>query len=168
MKSMCTWTLALVFGLASFSGHATAQSHDALVGTWKLVSAKITTDTGEVRNAWGDDPVGFLTYTADGRMSAILTLGGRKPLSVSDFISAPASERADAFAAMTAYAGRYTFSGGKVIHHVEAASMPNDVGVDLERQVRFDRDRLILLVAKPYLRGGIMVRSQELVWERVK
>jgi hypothetical protein len=101
-------------------------------------------------------------------MSAILTVGGRKPLTVSDFISAPAAERAEAFATMTAYAGRYTFTGDKVIHHVEAASMPNDVGADLERQVKFDRDRLILLVAKPYLRGGMMVRSQELVWERVK
>jgi hypothetical protein len=165
---MRRWILALAFALLSFHCHAFAQSKDALVGTWKLMSAKITTDTGEVRNAWGDEPVGFLTYTAEGRMSAILTLGGRKPLSVSDFISAPASERAHAFATMTAYAGRYTFSGDKVIHHVEAASMPNDVGADLERQVKFDRDRLILLVAKPYLRGGRMVRSQELVWERVK
>jgi hypothetical protein len=152
----------------SLSCYGAAQSKDALVGTWKLVSAKITTDTGEIRNSWGDSPVGFITYTADGRMSAILTVGGRKPLTISDFISAPALERAEAFATMTAYAGRYTFTGDKVIHHVEAASMPNDVGADLERQVKFDRDRLILLVAKPYLRGGMMVRSQELVWERVK
>jgi hypothetical protein len=101
-------------------------------------------------------------------MSAILTVNDRKPLSVSDFISAPANERAEAFATMTAYAGRYTFNGVEVVHHVEAASMPNDVGADLRRLAKLDGDRLVLTVAKPYLRGGIMVRSQELTWERLR
>jgi hypothetical protein len=36
------------------------------------------------------NPTGFLTYTADGRMMAIITNGGRKPLSVDDRVSAPA------------------------------------------------------------------------------
>jgi hypothetical protein len=30
-----------------------AQSNEKLVGTWKLISAKITTDKGEVRDSWG-------------------------------------------------------------------------------------------------------------------
>ena len=161
--------LAMILAAVSFHSQASAQSNEKIIGTWKLVSAKITTDTGEIRDSWGPNPVGFLTYTADGRMSAILTLGDRKNLSVSDFISAPAAERAEAFASMTAYAGRYTFSGDKVIHHVEAASMPNDVGASMERViVQMTADRLVLRVAKPYLRGGMMVRQQELVWERVK
>ena len=46
--------------------------------------------------------------------------------------------------------------------------MPNDVGTELKRLVKLDGDQLVLLVAKPYLRGGIMVRSQELIWKRVK
>ena len=69
---------------------------------------------------------------------------------------------------MTAYAGRYTLTGDEVIHHVEAASMPNDVGTDLKRLVKLDGDQLVLLVAKPYLRGGMMVCSQELIWKRFK
>jgi hypothetical protein len=60
-----------------------------------------------------------------------VTLGNHKPLSVSNFISAPERERPEAFASMTAYVGRFTFAGAKVIHHVEAASMPNDVGLHL-------------------------------------
>jgi hypothetical protein len=160
--------LILALAAASISLEAASPSNNALVGTWKLMSAEITTDKGEVRDSWGPHPVGFLTYTADGRMSAILTLGDRKPLSVSDFISAPANERAEAFATMNAYAGRYTFTGEKVTHHVEAASMPNDVGSDLERLVKLDGDRLVLRVAKPYLRGGMIVQSQELTWERLK
>jgi len=165
--AMRTWILLIV--LVSFAAPSgdPLQSSQALVGTWKLESATITTEQGEVRNSWGEHPIGFLTYTEQGRMSAILTVDGRKPLTVSDFISAPANERAEAFATMTAYAGRYTFDGKEVTHHVEAASMPNDVGAELKRLVTLDRDRLVLLVAKPYLRGGIMVRSQQLVWRRI-
>jgi hypothetical protein len=166
--SMSKWILVLALSLVSTPFHAVAQSENALIGTWKLVSATITTDKGEVRNSWGEHPIGYLTYTANGRMSVILTLGDRKPLSVSDFISAPGSERAEAFATMNAYAGSYTFTGDKVVHHVEAASLPNDVGTDLVRLVSLDGDRLVLRVAKPYLRGGMMVRSQELVWKRLK
>ncbi len=167
---MSKWILALALAstAAATISVGLAQSNKTLVGTWKLESATITTDRGEVRNSWGAHPIGFLTYTEDGRMSAILTLDERKPLSVSDFISAPADERAEAFASMTAYAGRYTFTEEKVVHHVEAASTPNDVGTDLTRLVKLDGDRLTLLVAKPYLRGGIMVRSQELIWKRLK
>ncbi|MGB7847116.1 MAG: lipocalin-like domain-containing protein [Candidatus Acidiferrum sp.] len=161
--------IAVVLAIVSFQSPGAAQTRDKLMGTWKLVSAKITTDKGEVRDSWGPNPAGFLTYTEDGRMSALLTLGNRKPLSVSDFISAPEAERAEAFASMTAYAGKFTFTGNKVIHHVEAASMPNDVGSALEREVvELNADRLVLRVAKPYLRGGMMVRSQELTWKRIK
>ena len=166
--SMSKYILAFVLAAISISSTAPAQSNRTLVGTWKLESATITTDKGEVRNSWGTHPIGFLTYTEDGRMSAILTRDDRKPLSVSDFISAPANERAEAFRSMTAYAGRFTFTGEKVVHHVEAASTPNDVGTDLTRLVKLDGDQLTVLVAKPYLRGGIMVRSQELVWKRLK
>ena len=166
---MTKWILTCALALlGTLTTTLAPQSDKALVGTWKLESATITTAEGEVRNSWGEHPIGFLTYTKEGRMSAILTVDDRKPLSVSDFISAPATERAEAFATMTAYAGRYTFAGQEVIHHVEAASMPNDVGADLKRSVKLDGDRLVLLVAKPYLRGGITVRSQELIWKRIR
>jgi hypothetical protein len=166
---MARLILAIFLFLISFSVRTHAQSAGKLVGTWKLVSAKITTDKGEVRDSWGPNPEGLLMYTTDGRMSAILTLGHRKPLSVSDFISAPAPERAEAFASMTAYAGRYTLTGDKVVHHVEVSSVPNDVGANMERViVHLDAERLVLRVAKPYLRGGMMVQSQELVWQKIK
>jgi hypothetical protein len=98
------WKALLAIALTVFSlqSSAEAPTKERIIGTWRLVSAKITTDKGEVRDAWGPDPVGFLTYTADGRMSAILTFSNRKPLSVPDFISAPEAERAEAFATSTA------------------------------------------------------------------
>jgi len=46
-----------------------AQSKVMLAGTWKLVSAWNTTDKGIAKSeAYGPNPIGFLTYTPDGRL----------------------------------------------------------------------------------------------------
>ena len=142
------------------------QSKDALVGTWRLVSATETTDKGDVKDAFGKNATGFLTYTADGRMTGIISHGGRKPLSVPDFIAAPTAECAEAFRTFAAYAGKYTFSGDKVTHHVEAASLQNWVNTDLVRTARFEGNCLILRTAAPYLKAGAMITAQ-LVWEHI-
>jgi len=77
-----------------FPFNGLAQSKNALVGTWKLLSATETTKTGEVRDVSGwKNPTGLLTYTADGRVMVIMTSGGRKPLSV----GATAEEKAELF-----------------------------------------------------------------------
>jgi hypothetical protein len=89
--------LAVVAALAAFSPGAVAQTDQSLIGTWKLVSSKTTTVSGNESTAlYGQHPAGFITYTREGRMSAIITADGRKPLSVADRIAAPAEERAEA------------------------------------------------------------------------
>jgi hypothetical protein len=144
-----------------------AQWKDALAGTWKLVSATTTTEKGEVKDAFSPNPAGLLTYTADGRMIGIITNGGRKPLSVSDNVWAPADERAEAFATVVAYGGRYTRTGDRVIHHVEVASIQNWVNTDVIRSiVSLQTDRLILRTP-PLTSGGVQV-TFELIWERLK
>lgn len=164
---MTKWILTAALIVSALQSTAIAQSKDTLVGTWKLISSKDMTEKGEVRDSYGRNPTGFLTYTADGRMMVIITNDGHKPLSVPDWISSPAEERAEAFATSLAYAGSYTFSGGKVIHHVEAASVQNFVNTDFVRFItKVDRDRLILRVP-PLLKGGEPI-TQELVWERMK
>jgi hypothetical protein len=143
-----------------------AQSKDSIVGTWELVSLKDMTDKGEiVKGPIGKKPKGFIMYTADGRMMSIYTDGGRKQLSVPDRVSAPAEERAEAFATLLAYAGSYTFVGNKVVHHVEVASFQNYVNTDLVRFAKVQGGYLTLRTP-PFLKGGLQV-SQEAVFERV-
>jgi len=77
-------------------------------------------------------------------------------------LAAPNVEKAEAFATMVAYAGRYTFSGDKVVHHVEASWMPNQVGTDLVRFVTIPGNRLVLRTP-PMLEGGQQVVT-ELTW----
>jgi hypothetical protein len=139
-----------------------AQSQADLVGTWKLVSASYTTDTGQVvKDAYGPNPTGFLTYTAEGRMMAIIANGGRKPLSVASQVTAPAEERAEAFSTITAYAGQYSVADGKVIHHVEVSAVQNDVNTDKVRTiVKLEGKRVTFRV------DGARITA-ELVWERI-
>ena len=139
---------------------------EALIGTWKLVSAKSTSEKGEVTDTFGKNPTGFLTYTADGRMMGIISSGGRTPLSVPDYVAAPPNERAEAFATFGAYAGRYSLQGNQVRHHVEVASMQNLVGTDLTRTIVSLQGNRLILGTPPTLDGGKMV-TVELVWERL-
>jgi len=78
----------------------------------------------------------------------------------------PAEEKAQAFTTFIAYAGRYTFTGQQVIHHVEIASIQNWVNVDLVRDVMFEGSHLILRTP-PITSGGVL-QTFELAWERVK
>jgi hypothetical protein len=164
---MKTWILAAALALLALPCSALAQSRDALIGTWKLVSSTDTTEKGATRDTFGQNPTGFLTYTADGRVMAIISHGGRKPLSTPDYIAAPAEERAAAFATFTAYAGTFTLDGNRVIHHVQISSLQNRVDTDLVRTLlKLDGDQLILRTP-PTLRGGVQATTV-LVWQRLK
>ena len=138
---------------------------DKLVGTWKLVSASSTTSKGEpCEPPYGLSPLGFLTYTADGRVTALISYGGRKPLSGGGGARAQ-EEQAEAFRTFLAYAGRYTLSGDKVTHHIEISSIQNYVGKDLVRSVNFQGDQIILVTPPTPVHGKI--QTVELIWQRL-
>lgn len=132
-----------------------------LVGTWRLISASSITSTGEkIENPYGVGPVGFLTYTAEGRISSVISYGGRKPLSMS---GGKVEEQAEAFKTFLAYAGRYTLSGDKLTHHIEVSSIQNYVGRDLIRTVKFDGGCMTLITPPTSVNGKI--QTLELVWQ---
>jgi len=76
---MTKWLLSAALMLSAFPAIAMAQTKESLVGEWKPVSVTETTEKGEVKHPLGQHPLGFLTYTADGRVSVIITQGGRMP-----------------------------------------------------------------------------------------
>jgi hypothetical protein len=141
-----------------------SMTKDSLVGTWKLVSATETNERGEIRDSYGPTPAGFLTYTADGRVSVVIADSRRKPFSA---VPPPTEEMPDAFSAFVAYAGTYTFADDRVIHHIEVAWVQNFANTDQVRPVKLEGDRLMLR-KQGFLRGGVQVAYQELVWERLK
>jgi len=133
------------------------------VGTWKLLSVSGITSTGErSETPYGSNPVGFLTYTADGRVSALISYAGRRSLSAG---GGSPQEQADAFKTFLAYAGRYTLSADKVIHHVEISSIQNYVDKDLVRTVKFQGDQIVLVTPPTRVNGKI--QTMELTWQRL-
>jgi hypothetical protein len=149
----------LAMAEADVCGHP----NDKLVGAWKLVSVSSTTKTGErSETPYGPNPVGFLTYTADGRVTALISYGGRKPLSV----GAQQEEQAEAFKTFLAYAGRYALSGDKVTHYIEISSIQNYVNKELVRSVKFQGDQITLLTPPTPVNGK--VQSVELIWQRLR
>jgi hypothetical protein len=133
-----------------------------LVGTWKLVSASSLTSKGERNETpYGAAPMGFLSYSQDGMVTALISYDGRKPLGAVPQVE----EQAEAFKTFFAYSGRYTFSGDKVIHLIEICSIQNYVGKDLIRSVKFQGDQIILVTPPTPVNGTI--QSVELIWQRL-
>jgi len=132
-----------------------------LLGTWKLLTAVSTTASGERNeNPYRENPSGLLTYSPTGRVIALISFGGRKPLS----IRAATEEKAEAFDTFLAYAGRYSVNGNKVVHHVEISSIQNYVNRDLIRTVSFDGDSMTLTTPPTSVSGKGQTLS--LTWQR--
>ena len=150
-------------GTADSLARVRGPASDKLAGTWKLVSASSTTSAGEqCESPYGAQPTGFLTYSPDGRVTALISYDGRKPLA---YGGGTLEEQAEAFKTFLAYAGRYTLDDDKVTHHVEISSIQNYVDKDLVRSVKFMDDR-IALVTPPTRVNGKM-QTIELIWQRL-
>jgi hypothetical protein len=164
----------MAWGLRDVSGsfHRSVQlamisnGNDKLVGTWKLISATSVAASGEQEAPYGVNPVGVLTYTGDGRVSALISYGGRKLLSVGAKPPLLLEEQAEAFKTFLAYAGRYRLSGDRVTHSIEISSIQNYVNKVLVRSVRFEGDRVVLVTPPTMVNGKI--QTVELVWQRLE
>jgi hypothetical protein len=165
MKKFCGVTLLLI----ALNLHASEGCHskDQMVGTWKLLSATSRSLTGTVNHAaFGSHPSGFLTLTLGGRLSFIAADDNRRQLSVLDRVTAPAAERAQAFATIVAYAGTYSLSCDKVIYHVEVSTIQNWVGSDLTRSIHLNGRHLSLTT--PVTRKGGASERIQLVFDKIE
>ncbi|MBB4233940.1 hypothetical protein GGD57_000478 [Rhizobium esperanzae] len=97
--------------------------------------------TGEITDAMGPDPIGYISYNSDGRMMALVVnrhrpaLKGERP---SD------DEKIALFDSMLAYSASYTLEEGRVIHHVDASWNPAWGASDLIRPFSLDGDTLVI------------------------
>ncbi len=131
---------------------------------------------GAPREPYGPQPLGYITYTADGHMHAILMhpdrrrvgtpieeFGQHQGLRHLAFIIAklPALARlTQAAARAMAYSATWEIRGPEVVHHVTASMLPDAIGTNLVRTYAFDADRMTLTAHYPD--DG----SVELVWQK--
>lgn len=137
-----------------------------LLGTWKLISViREEVPSGVTIDLMGQNPQGVITYTADGRMVALLVRGDRKKPVAN---TATADEAENLFRSVISYAGTYTLSGNEVTHHVDISWNESWTGTKQVRIFKFEGDRVSLStpVSPDPLDGKISIRS--LVWEKVK
>ena len=108
--------------------------------TWKLKSyVREVAATGERYNERGEHPNGYLNYSADGRMYAIITWDNRP--SPNDVVPTD-EERVRLYRTMISYAGTYTVDAEKVIHHVDISWNQNWTGTDQVRFYKLDGNTL--------------------------
>jgi hypothetical protein len=114
----------------------------ALLGTWRMTSwTREAVATGEVSDAMGSNPIGYIAYHADGRMMALVVSSHRPKLKG----TLPTDEeKAALFDSMLAYSASYTLEDDRVIHHVDAAWNPAWGVSDLIRPYALDGDTLVI------------------------
>lgn len=135
--------------------------------TWKLVSSKTRIiETGEGRNSLGPKPIGYITYTPDGRMIT-LAVSNERP-NVGNTSKLTDEDRAKLFRTMWGYAGTFTLQGNSITHHVDTSWNEVWSGMDFVRDIEARDDKLVF-TTKPQMSmttGKMEVLT--LVWEKVK
>jgi Lipocalin-like domain len=158
---------AAIFGALLFWVPTIALSQDSpVIGTWKLKSfVREVSGTNERYNQLGDHPNGYVGYSRDGRMYAILVAGDRATPQVDARTDV---ERLALYKTMIAYGGTYTVDNEKVVHRVDISWNGAYTGTEQVRFYKLDGDTLTLRTApnKSPIDGreGVGV----LVFERVK
>lgn len=158
--------IASSFGLFAALGSAPVATKPAartgVVGAWSLVSFDVDEGKGKEKPRFGPEPVGYLIYSADARMAAVLGGTHRPELKSPDGSAASETQRSEALLNFLAYAGRYEIRGDRVFHHVEVSVFTNLMGTTLERQFKIDGDTLTIRTLPPEIWNG----SNVLVWKR--
>ncbi len=161
---------AASFGLLAALGNvspaaaatAAAATKGGIVGAWSLVSFDVDEGKGTAKPRFGADPVGYLIYSADERMAAVLAGTHRPELKSPSGSAASEEQRTQAMQNFLAYAGRYEVRGDRVFHHVEVSLFTNLMGTTLERQFKIAGDTLTIRTLPPEIWGT----SNVLVWRR--
>ena len=149
------------FGESVTRSRMTASNTSArdLVGAWRLESwALIYEDGRPPEYPLGSDAKGFIMYTADGHVSAMLARSGRPAVAPAD-----AGDKARAYDESFGYAGRYEVRDGAVFHSIEVSTNPALVGFTSTRRIALEGDRLTL-TGPDFLPN--VPRYQRIIWRR--
>jgi Lipocalin-like domain len=182
-KQVITFALVAVFVFAGFAARSGVNAfaivhpgvREQLVGSWSLASRVSTLANGEVLPDRGlaATPKGLLIYDRTGHVAAQLSRQGRTVEMIGEECQEAAKIRGTNDTAQTvlgydAYFGTFTVNekDGFVVHHLESALFPGDVGKDIKRNFTISGDRLTIKFNTTTADGTPVTRT--LVWERMK
>lgn len=157
---------ALGIGVLAQTGQEESAVRRKIVGTWKLVFKENTLKNGSKTQDYGPNGKGFLMYSADGHMCAVLMNPDRPKWK--NATTPTQQEKAEAFDGSYGYCGPYEIDTkhSQLIHLPAVSTGPGYVGTRQIRPYRFEGNRMIFS-------GGTVeddpeVTSWTVVWEKVK
>ena len=136
-----------------------------MIGTWSLVSRIDRAADGAIRSdpALGSDPLALLTYTRDRFAAQFMK---RDRASAAPSAGGSGQNNTTAVGGYDAYFGRYSVgANGVVAHRLEASLTPGNVGMEVERTLSVDGDRLTIVLDTASVDGEPVTRT--LTWDRV-
>jgi hypothetical protein len=157
-------TLWLFLGLLLSTLQSHAADPKALIGVWQLLSFETEFQDGSPKRAmFGEHPTGYIIFTREGRLMAVIEAEGRK---------APAtdSDRATLLNSLVAYSGTYRIEGAQWIASIDTAWNPAWDGTEQVRSFQIVGNRLTVTStwqAAPNFPGSPLSRGT-LLFERVK
>jgi hypothetical protein len=126
---------ALAFALLMASPVSAAEG-DKLIGTWKLVSNNYEVQsTGQTGPTMGDNPIGYLHFTPEGRVFVVFSASNRQPGKTD-------AERAALLGSLTSYTGKYRVEGNTWTTDVDVAWVPEWIGTAQKRDFTLEGDTL--------------------------
>ena len=118
----------------------------SVVGCYQVVSVEHYVE-GDTLHPFGDDPQGFLMYSAEGLMSAVLMSAGRPNLAMDLLAGTSTATDAEVVAAFHSgygFAGTYVVEGTVITHQLLVCTVPNWVGTAQVRPFELEDDMLSL------------------------
>lgn len=137
-----------------------------MVGVWWLLSREDFAADGSRRvdASLGADPLGILTYTSE-RFAAQFMKRDRASGALG--ATSQARNNTGAVGGYDAYFGVYRVdpASGEVMHRLEGALTPANVGMEFSRTLRVEGDRLVIRLDTTTLEGEAITRV--LTWRRI-
>ena len=134
-------TLAAMCFIFSCALPGLADEREQILGVWKLQTYDVEfQDTGERKALFGAKPNGFIIFTAEGRMMAVLTAEARK-------VPQTDADRAAALRSMFAYSGIYRLEDDRWVTKVDTSWNEAWTGTDQVRFYRLEGDKLTVTSA---------------------
>jgi lipocalin-like protein len=129
-------TLVLFLALVFSPPPSHAADPKALIGVWQLISYQTEFQDGSPKRAmFGEHPTGYIIFTREGRLMAVIEAEGRKTPSTD-------SDRATLLKSLVAYSGKYRIEGNQWIASIDTAWNPAWDGTDQVRSFQIVGNRL--------------------------
>jgi hypothetical protein len=126
----------LFLGLALVTLSSDAAERSSLVGAWQLRSFQTEFQDGSPKRAmFGEHPKGYIIFTREGRLMAVIEAEGRKAPSTE-------SDRSNLLNTLVAYSGTYRIEGNQWIASIDTAWNPAWDGTDQVRSFQIVGNQL--------------------------